>query len=52
MSFEKIKAVAEQVLNRVPTVRGKGEQATKQSLVLPILDALGYDIWNPGRGMP
>jgi predicted type IV restriction endonuclease len=52
MSFEKIKAVSEQVLNRVPTVRGKGEQATKQSLVFPILDALGYDIWNPAEVCP
>jgi predicted type IV restriction endonuclease len=52
MSFEKIKAVSEQVLNRIPSVRGKGEQATKQSLVLPILDALGYDIWNPAEVCP
>ncbi len=52
MSFEKIKAVSEQVLNRVPTARGKGEQATKQSLVLPLLDALGYDIWNPAEVCP
>jgi predicted type IV restriction endonuclease len=52
MSFEKIKAVATQILNRVPAVRGKGEQATKQSLVLPMLDALGYDIWNPAEVCP
>lgn len=52
MSFEKIKAVAAQILNRIPAVRGKGEQATKQSLVLPMLDALGYDIWNPAEVCP
>lgn len=52
MSFEKIKAVSEQILNRVPAVRGKGEQATKQALVLPMLDALGYDIWSPAEVCP
>jgi predicted type IV restriction endonuclease len=49
MSFAKIKAVATQVLNRVPATRGKGEQATKQSLILPLLDVLGYDIWSPAE---
>lgn len=52
MSFEKIKSVSEQILNRVPAVRGKGEQATKQALVLPMLDALGYDIWSPVEVCP
>lgn len=52
MSFEKIKSVAAQILNRIPAVRGKGEQATKQSLVLPMLDALGYDIWDPAEVCP
>lgn len=52
MSFDKIKAVAAQILNRVPATRGKGEQATKQSLVLPMLDALGYDIWDPAEVCP
>jgi predicted type IV restriction endonuclease len=47
MSLEKIKAVTAQILNRLAVVRGKGEQATKQSLVIPMIDALGYDIWNP-----
>lgn len=52
MSFEKIKTVSAQILNRLPAVNGKGEQATKQSLVLPMLDALGYDIWNPAEICP
>ena len=52
MSYEKIKSVSEQILNRVPAVRGKGEQATKQALVLPMLDALGYDIWSPAEVCP
>ena len=49
MSLERIKAVAEQILNRVPALRGKSEEATKQALVLPMLDALGFDIWNPAE---
>ena len=49
MSLERIKAVAEQILNRVPALRGKSEEATKQALVLPVLDALGFDIWNPSE---
>lgn len=52
MSLDKIKAVVAQILNRVPATRGKGEQATKQSLILPLLDALGYDIWNPSEVCP
>jgi len=52
MPFDEIKTVCEQILNRVPAVRGRGEQATKQSLVLPMLSALGYDIWNPAEVCP
>lgn len=28
-------------------MKGRGEEATKQSLVMPLIQALGYDIWNP-----
>lgn len=52
MSIEKIKVVADQIVGRLPVVRGKGEEATKQALVLPMLDALGYDIWNPSEVCP
>ena len=52
MSFEKMRTVSEQILNRIAAVRGKGEQATKQALVLPMLDALGFDIWNPMEVCP
>lgn len=52
MSIDRIKAVAEQIINRLPAVKGKGEEATKQALVLPMLDALGYDIWNPTEVCP
>lgn len=43
MPIERIKAVANQILNRLPSVRFKGEGATKQALILQRLDALGYD---------
>lgn len=52
MSMEKLKTVADQVVGRSVAVRGKGEEATKQALVLPILDALGFDIWNPEEVCP
>ena len=52
MSIEKIKNVVSQILNRAPATRGKGEQATKQSLVLPLIDALGYDIWDASEVCP
>lgn len=46
MSIDKLKSVSEQIVSRLPSVKGKGEEATKQALVLPMLAALGYDIWN------
>lgn len=52
MSLDKIKVVSEQILNRLPAVRGRGEEATKQALVLPMLDALGFDIWSPAEVCP
>ena len=50
--MERLKSAVEKILIRVPIVRGKGEEATKQSLVLPLLDSLGYDIWNPAEVCP
>jgi len=52
VSIERIKSVANQIMNRLPAVKGKGEEATKQALVLPMLDALGFDIWNPSEVCP
>lgn len=52
MSLEKMKLVSEQILSRSPSVKGRGEEATKQALILPMLDALGYDIWNPTEVCP
>lgn len=52
MSIEKLKIVSEQIISRIPSVKGRGEEATKQALILPMLDALGYDIWNPAEVCP
>ncbi len=52
MSIDKLKSVAEEIAARVSVVRGKGEEATKQALVLPMLNALGFDIWNPTEVCP
>ena len=47
MSIEKIESAIEKIMNRTEAVRGRGEEATKQAMILPLLEALGYDIWNP-----
>jgi hypothetical protein len=52
MSLEKIKNTVEQIVKRIPVVRGRGEEATKQALILPMLDVLGYEIWNPAEVCP
>lgn len=41
---------AEQIRKRLPHVRG--EEATKQALILPFLAALGYDIYDPTEIQP
>lgn len=52
MSFkDKITSVAA----RLETVRGRadlGEEATKTAVVLPFLQALGYDVFNPSEVQP
>jgi len=52
MATQRLKTLASQILNRLPAVKGRGEEATKQALILPMLDALGYDIWNPAEVCP
>lgn len=52
MSLDRIKEKLQAIQARVPMVRGRGEEATKQALVLPMLDALGYDIWHPEEICP
>ena len=52
MSLEKIKEAIEKILERVDGVRGKGEEATKKAMVLPLLEALGYNIWDTNEVHP
>ncbi len=52
MSLELLKSRLDTIRDRIGVVRGRGEEATKQALVLPMLDALGFDIWNPGEVCP
>jgi len=52
MSIEKLKQVAGDIISRITSVKGRGEEATKQALILPMLNALGYDIWNPAEVCP
>jgi hypothetical protein len=52
MSIERIKTVADQIVARAAAVKGRGEEATKQALVMPLIQALGYDIWNPTEVAP
>lgn len=47
---EDIAKVAERVRKNADLV--VGEQATKQQLILPFLNALGYDIWDPAEVIP
>lgn len=50
--LEKIRKTVEQILERIPAVKGKGEEATKQALIYPVLEALGYNIWLPTEVCP
>ncbi|MFM2161741.1 MAG: hypothetical protein RLZZ383_1253 [Pseudomonadota bacterium] len=47
MSTERLKERVATISSRVVNVLGRGEEATKQALVLPMLEALGFDIWDP-----
>jgi hypothetical protein len=50
--MDKLTLTLDQVKLRVPSVKQRGEEATKQAMILPILDALGYDIWSPSEVCP
>jgi hypothetical protein len=52
VSVDRLKDRIIQVAGRVPAVVGLGEAATKQALIMPLLEGLGYDIWNPGEVRP
>ena len=47
---EDIAKLSEQVHKRVEQV--VGEEATKMALIVPFLNALGYDIYDPTEVMP
>ncbi len=47
---EDIARLSEQVRKRADSV--SGEEATKQALILPFFNALGYDVWDPTEVMP
>ena len=51
MTFtEDIARLSEQVRRRSDSV--SGEEATKQALILPFFNALGYDVWDPTEVIP
>lgn len=52
MTTERLKTACDQIAGRISAVKGRGEEATKQALVLPMIDALGYEIWNPNEVCP
>ncbi len=52
MGLDKIKSAVDGILKRISTVYGKGEEATKQALVLPLIESLGYDIRNTDEVFP
>lgn len=47
---EDLRQLAEQFKKRMPVI--KGEEATKQALVMPFLQTLGYDIYDPSVVQP
>jgi predicted type IV restriction endonuclease len=50
--IEKLQKEVSNIVGRAANVQGRGEEATKQALVLPWLHALGYDIWSPNEVCP
>jgi hypothetical protein len=52
VSLDRLKEASDRIVARKDTVLGKGEQATRQAMILPMIEALGYDIWNPAEVCP
>ncbi len=48
--YERLRAIAE----RIPSIRDKlqTEEATKTALIMPFIQALGYDVFNPNEVVP
>ena len=47
--MEKIKQVLSKVIDRIPVLDGEGEEIVKQALVLPVLEAMEYNVWLPNE---
>lgn len=47
---DEVRQLAEQVRRRITNV--KSEEATKQALILPFFQVLGYDVYDPGEVQP
>ena len=47
---EDLRQLSEQVKKRQAFI--KGEEATKQALILPFLQVLGYDVYDPTETQP
>ncbi|MBL8681621.1 MAG: type I restriction enzyme HsdR N-terminal domain-containing protein [Myxococcales bacterium] len=47
---DELRALSEQVKRRLANV--KSEEATKQALILPFFQVLGYDIYDPSEVQP
>ena len=48
--YEQLQRLSEQARKRQPHIRG--EESTKQSLVVPFLSVLGYDVHDPTEFVP
>lgn len=48
--IDDLRQLAEQVRKRRPNV--KGEEGTKQALIIPFLQVLGFDVYDPGEVQP
>jgi hypothetical protein len=50
--IDQLRQFSEQVKKRLPSLAGRGEEATKQALVLPFIQLLGFDPYDPGEVQP
>jgi predicted type IV restriction endonuclease len=48
--FDELKLLSEQIRKRQTQI--KGEEATKQALILPFLAVMGYDVYDPTEVLP
>lgn len=50
--LDDFRGLSEQVRRRADGIRGRGEEAAKQALILPFLSAMGWDIYDPNEVQP